>query len=953
MNLTVTTSLIAAFVLSVSSPVSSREWPPEDDDIPGSTASRSATLDADKATAGELDYEPMAAQAKRGDAAAPFAENLLPVGGQTEEVENRRSKALAQYEIATMQPNTWMEFTSTLSSVWAHSANTFSSRYLDDYPKPDFINCILTSMSAPPGYDFAFMLGDKIYADDGTYLGLISTNQFASESIVNSFGSYGSSFSATSIHNQFGSYGGAFSVQSPFNSFTTTPPGIFVGSSFVAYLTTNTIKTPRVDPNQLLTYLQGNAPGGNPVAVHRIEVSSSAPAGVYSFPIEYTFYSGGTTIIGSERVWFGITIPASNQPPTLSGIGSQSVSEGSTLSLTLSGSDPDGDALTYSASGSASGPTLSGNLFSWTPGYDQAGSYSITFTVSDGKGGEASEAVTITVSDANRSPTLSGIGGQSVAEGAALSLTLSGSDPDGDALTYSVSGNPPGSSLSGSIFSWTPGYDQAGSYQVTFAVSDGRGGEASEAVTITVSDGNRSPTLSGIGGQSVAEGAALSLTVSGSDPDGDALTYSASGNPSGSSLSGSTFSWTPGHDQAGSYSVTFTISDGKGGEASEVVTITVSDANRSPTLSGIGGQSVAEGAALSLTVSGSDPDGDALTYSISGNPSGSSLSSNVFSWTPGYDQAGNYSVMFTISDGKGGEASEAVTITVSDTNRSPTLSSIGSQSVAEGAALSLTVSGSDPDGDALTYSISGNPSGSSLSSNVFSWTPSSGQAGSYQVTFVVSDGKGGEASEGVTITVVEVNRPPTLSSIGSQSMAEGAALSLTLSGSDPDGDALTYSVSDSPSGSSLSGNIFSWTPDHDQAGSYSVTFTIGDGRGGEASETVSITVSDANRPPTLSSIGGQSVAEGAALSLTLSGSDPDGDALTYSVSGNPSGSSLSGSIFSWTPGYDQADSYQVTFAVSDGRGGEASEAVTITVSDGNRAPRYRVSALRMWQKGRL
>ncbi|MFA6111116.1 MAG: SUMF1/EgtB/PvdO family nonheme iron enzyme [Candidatus Latescibacterota bacterium] len=89
---------------------------------------------------------------------------------------------------------------------------------------------------------------------------------------------------------------------------------------------------------------------------------------------------------------------------------------------------------------------------------------------------------------ANRVPALTDIGALSVAEGATLNLTLSGSDPDDDTLTYTVSGAPTGSSLSGHIFTWTPGYEAAGRYSVTFTVSDGRGGTDRQTVTVVVTD---------------------------------------------------------------------------------------------------------------------------------------------------------------------------------------------------------------------------------------------------------------------------------------------------------------------------------------------------------------------------------------------------------------------------------------------------------------------------------
>ena len=635
-----------------------------------------------------------------------------------------------------------------------------------------------------------------------------------------------------------------------------------------------------------------------------------------------------------------ITIAVSdvNRSPTLSGIGNQSASEGSALSLTLSGSDPDGDALTYSVAGNPTGSSLSTNVFGWTPGFDQAGSYQVTFTVTDGKGGDATETVTITVSDSNRSPILSGIGNQSVTEGSALSLTLSGSDPDGDALTFSVSSNPSGSSLSGNVFNWTPGSDQAGSHSLTLAVSDGRGGDASETIVISVGDVNRPPVLAVIGNQSVSEGSALNLTLSGSDPDGDALTYSASGNPAGSALADNVFSWTPNHDQAGSYEVAFSASDGQGGTVSETITIAVADANRSPTLAYVGDQSASEGGTLTLVLAGSDADGDELSYTMSDSPSGSSLTGNVFSWTPGINQAGSYQVTFTVSDSKGGTGTATITITIADVNQPPTLAEISNRSVSEGEAVTFTLWATDPDWETLTFTVSGNPLGSSLTGDVFNWTPSNDQAGSYAVTFTVSDGRGGQASQTTVISVGDVNHPPTLSSIGDQSVSEGSALALTLSGMDPDGNAITYSVSGNPSGSSLSNNQFSWTPNSNQAGNYTVTFTVSDGSGGEAKETITITVADANQSPTLSSIGNQSVSEGSALTLTLSGSDPDGDALTYSVSGNPSGSSLSNNQFSWTPDNNQAGNYTVTFTVSDGRGGQATQTIVISVGDVNHPP---------------
>jgi hypothetical protein len=368
----------------------------------------------------------------------------------------------------------------------------------------------------------------------------------------------------------------------------------------------------------------------------------------------------------------------------LSLIGNKTVNENVNLSFTVSGADADGDALTYSATGLPSGATLNitSGVFSWSPSYSQSGSYSVVFTVSDGNSATDSETIAITVADMNRAPVLSAIGNKSAVENTALTFTISATDADNDTLAYSAAGLPSGASLNSSTgaFSWTPSYSQSGSYAVTFAVSDGVVSD-SEAITITVSNVNRAPVLAAIGNKSVAENAALTFTVTASDPDSDPVTLSASNLPSGASFNTSTgvFSWTPNYSQSETYSgVRFTASDGTLTDF-EDITITVSNLNRAPVLSAIGNKTVNENVNLSFTVSGADADGDVVTYSATGMPIGASFNtaSGAFSWTPSYSQSGSYSVVFTVSDENSATDSETIAITVADMNRAPVLSAIG------------------------------------------------------------------------------------------------------------------------------------------------------------------------------------------------------------------------------------------------------------------------------------
>jgi len=312
-------------------------------------------------------------------------------------------------------------------------------------------------------------------------------------------------------------------------------------------------------------------------------LNAESPAIGYADPD----YATSKDILGNPRdsepdagCYEYISSDSGNSAPVLAAIGDKTVDEGSLLTFSVSATDADGDTITYSATSLPSGASFVNQTFSWTPGYDQAGTYQVTFTASDTSGAQDSETITITVNNVNRSPELQSIGNKSVNENDTLSFTISASDPDGDAITYSVDPLPSGAAFGNGTFTWTPGYDQAGIYTLTFTASDGQA-QDSETISVTVNNVNRKPVLDAIADQSVCAGDTLSFAVIATDADGDSIQYSASGLPSGASFSGRSFSWTPTSSQAGSYSITFTASDGQLAD-SKTVAVTVSADNKAP-----------------------------------------------------------------------------------------------------------------------------------------------------------------------------------------------------------------------------------------------------------------------------------------------------------------------------------------------------------------------------------
>ena len=125
--------------------------------------------------------------------------------------------------------------------------------------------------------------------------------------------------------------------------------------------------------------------------------------------------------------------------------------------------------------------------------------------------------------------------------------------------------------------------------------------------------------------------------------------------------------------------------------------------------------------------------------------------------------------------------------------------------------------------------------------------------------------------------------------------AEDTAKAITLTGSDPDGNPLTYSVVTQPGHGSLSGTAphLTYTPAANYNGADSFTFKVNDGTVDSAPATVSITVTPVNDAP-VANAQAAATNEDTAKAITLTGSDVDGNPLTYSVVTQPGHGSLSG-----------------------------------------------------------
>lgn len=97
-----------------------------------------------------------------------------------------------------------------------------------------------------------------LLAQDGQFLGILSSNKYQTDSVMNEYGTYGSKYSSTSIFNQYSQYGSRYGFYSPFNPYTSTPPQIILKGQWVGLLTANTFLQNRLDPHQLFDWIYDN-----------------------------------------------------------------------------------------------------------------------------------------------------------------------------------------------------------------------------------------------------------------------------------------------------------------------------------------------------------------------------------------------------------------------------------------------------------------------------------------------------------------------------------------------------------------------------------------------------------------------------------------------------------------------------------------------------------------------
>ena len=407
-----------------------------------------------------------------------------------------------------------------------------------------------------------------------------------------------------------------------------------------------------------------------------------------------------------------------------------------------------------------------------------------------------------------------------------------------------------------------------GAYTLTYTAVDNSGNQATATRTVNVVD-TTAPVITLVGDSQV------NLEVGSTYTDAGAT---ASDNYDGDISSQIVVVNNVDVNTLGSYTVTYSVSDSSSNAAS-VVTRTVNVVDQTaPTITILGDNPATIEAGSTYTDAGAtatDNYNNDVTSSITAS---STVDSNTI---------GSYTVTYTVSDASGNQATAVRTVIVEDSTP-PTIALIGSNPVTVEAGSTYTDAGATAtdayDGD-LTSSIT-------TTSDVDVNT-----VGTYTVTYTVSDSSANSATASRTVNVVDTTAP-VITIIG----ANPVDVDLGATYSDAGATATDVHDGDLTSSITVSSNV-----DTNTAGTYTVTYTVSDAAGNQATETRTVNVIDNSNNPTTHYIDIQGYAFSPS-SITINVGDTivweNYDSASHTVTSNDgtfdSGSISTGNTFSFT-----------------------------------------------------
>ena len=618
---------------------------------------------------------------------------------------------------------------------------------------------------------------------------------------------------------------------------------------------------------------------------------------------------------------------------------------GEAFSATLPGASGGNAPVAYALERLPQGLEFNGStrVLSGTP--EAAGNHRIRYTATDSDGDRAAGAVIIRIASpdgriVDQTPSFA-LQAYIVtgAVGQALSSALPAASGGDGGLTYTLSSQIPGLSLSRGLHTLSGTPTSARNFLMRYVATDEDGDSASMSLQVRIAEAS-APTAAAprlptnIPNRDFTINTSQSITLPAAIAGGGPLTYSLQGDVRGMRFNAAarTFSGTP--TQAGTTYMSYTVA-GPGGSFAVTFPINVRDAatDRGPAFR-LAEFSIdaAVGTPLSVTLPAASGGAGALTYRFETPPRGLrfNAATRVLSGTPEVSDAPN--LTYTATDANGNIATMEVQFDIvgSQDDRAPRFASTTYQiNGVRGASLSFTLPEATGGDGRLTYALTTPP-------RELRWTPvlrllsgSVPAVGNYTMTYIVTDAD--DDTDRMTINLSITDTPvagsPTWGSVSSYTCSGtvGRALSCTLPAASGGTGALSYTLARQPQGLffTTSTRVLAGTPLAARTTSHAYTATDGDGDTATMIVSVRIAAAPAGSPAFRNAAYSIDATVGTPLSITLPAASGGTGALTYSFETPPRGLSFNAAtrVLSGTP--EVSDAPNLIYTATDSNGNTA------------------------------
>ncbi len=363
-----------------------------------------------------------------------------------------------------------------------------------------------------------------------------------------------------------------------------------------------------------------------------------------------------------------------NDPPSITSAPVTIATENVVYVYDVDAIDLDGALLTYSLDVFPPGMTIDSDtgLILWLPETTQVGDNNVTVRVSDSGGLFDTQSYVVSVVNINDAPSITSAAVIAATENVAYAYDVDVTDPDaGDIVTYSLDVSPANMIIDSNtgLIVWTPDPAQIGDNSVTVRATDIDGLFDTQSFVITVINVNDAPLITSVAVITADEDVAYSYDVDAVDPDaGDILTYSLDVSPSSMTIDSVTglIVWTPDTTQVGDNNVIVRAVDSGDLFDTQSFIITVVKANSIPVANSGGPYFGNLDQPVVFDGSGSlDIDNDPLVYSWDFGDGSTGAGINP---SHQYSILGDFDIILTVDDGRGGVNSAASTVKIGNTS---------------------------------------------------------------------------------------------------------------------------------------------------------------------------------------------------------------------------------------------------------------------------------------------